>query len=55
MRRGSTGLAVGLALAVLFVALAIAVTVILLVANGGPDRAGIVAPSSVAAPSGEGR
>lgn len=55
MRRGSTGLAVGLALAVLFVALAIAVTVILLVANGGPDRAGIVAPSSVTAPSGEGR
>jgi hypothetical protein len=55
VRRGSTGLAVGLALAVLFVALAIAVAVILLVANGGPDRAGIVAPSSVTAPGGEGR
>lgn len=54
-RQGSTGLAVTLALAVLLVALAIAVTVILLVANGGPDRAGIVAPSSVTAPTGEGR
>jgi hypothetical protein len=54
-RQASTGLAVGLALAVLFVALAIAVTVILLVANGGPDRAGIVAPSSVTAPTGGGR
>lgn len=45
VRRTSTGLAVGLTLAVLLVALAIATTVILLVANGGGgDRTGIVAP-----------
>jgi hypothetical protein len=54
-RRDSTALAVGLTVAVLLVALAIATTVILAVANSGSSHTKILNQSTVISPSGGAR